>query len=386
MEVHEPLHPPALAEFVASLPLRHESELHELPPEMLDDFLRALPKAELHLHIEGTLEPELAFEMAARNGVTLPYATVDDLRAAYSFTDLQSFLDIYYATAAVLQREDDFHDLAWAYLQRAHADTVVRAEVFFDPQTHTSRGVDFATVIAGLTRAAARAREELGMGVDLIMCFLRHLSEADAFETLEAARPHIASGAIFAVGLDSGEAGHPPEKFQGVFERCRELGLRIVAHAGEEGPAEYVAQAMSVLGAQRVDHGIRSVEDPAVVAALARSGTPLTVCPLSNLKLRVVPCVSKLPLRELLEAGVVVTLNSDDPAYFGGYVHDNWAEVARTHPALKAPHFALLAEFSIAASFAPEEEKAAMRRRLHRAVRTQLDKLAAKAATAALDE
>jgi adenosine deaminase len=284
----------------------------------------ALPKAELHIHIEGSLEPELIFALAQRNGVALPYPNVEALRKAYAFTDLQSFLDIYYAGASVLLHEADFFDMAWAYLQRAHADNVVHTEIFFDPQTHTARGVDVGVVIAGLRRACEKAQTEFGITSALILCFLRHLSEEDAFATLEAALPHRAH--FIGVGLDSSEVGHPPAKFSRVFARCRELGLRIVAHAGEEGPPPYIWEALNDLRAERIDHGVRSLEDPALVAELARRRTPLTVCPLSNLKLCVVQDLRDHPMKKLLDAGLCATVNSDDPAYFGGYLNTNFVQ------------------------------------------------------------
>jgi adenosine deaminase len=284
----------------------------------------ALPKAELHIHIEGSLEPELIFALAQRNGVTLPYPSVEALRQAYAFTDLQSFLDIYYAGASVLLHEADFFDMAWAYLQRAHADNVVHAEIFFDPQTHTARAVDIGVVIEGLNRACEKARAEFGMTSALILCFLRHLSEDDAFDTLEAALPHRKH--FIGVGLDSSEVGHPPGKFSRVFARCRDLGLHIVAHAGEEGPPPYIWEALNDLKAERIDHGVRSLEDPALVAELARRRTPLTVCPLSNLKLCVVNDLRDHPMKKLLDAGLCATVNSDDPAYFGGYLNANFVQ------------------------------------------------------------
>ena len=292
------------------------------PPDA--DFLRGLPKAELHLHIEGSLEPELMFALAERNGIALPYDSVEDIRRAYDFSNLQSFLDIYYAGASVLQTEQDFHDMAWAYFQRAHADHVVHAELFFDPQTHTARGVPFETVINGLDGAIQRARGELGMGAELIMCFLRHLSEEEAFETLEQAEPHL--GKIIGVGLDSSELGHPPEKFKNVYERAGKHGLRRVAHAGEEGPPAYIWSALDVLKAERIDHGVQAVKDPALMKRLVAERIPLTVCPLSNLKLCVFPSLREHTLAQLLEAGVVATVNSDDPAYFGGYMQQNFVE------------------------------------------------------------
>ncbi|MDR3374897.1 MAG: adenosine deaminase [Ancalomicrobiaceae bacterium] len=286
-------------------------------------FIDGLPKVELHLHIEGTLEPETIFALAERNGVELPYPDVETLRAAYAFHDLQSFLDIYYAGASVLLTADDFHDMAAAYLARAEADNVVRAEIFFDPQTHTARGVPIATVIEGLTRAldAARAR---GLSCDLILCFLRHLSEEDAFATLEAALPY--RDAFIGIGLDSSEVGHPPEKFVRVFAEARRLGFRLVAHAGEEGPSAYIVDALDRLAAERIDHGVRSLEDPDLVARLVRDRIPLTVCPFSNVRLRVCDTLSEHPLKRMLDAGLAVTINSDDPAYFGGYVGDNWRD------------------------------------------------------------
>lgn len=299
-------------------------DLAALPAERLPDFLRGLPKAELHIHIEGSLEPELIFALAQRNRVELPYASVETLRAAYAFTNLQSFLDIYYAGASVLRTEQDFHDMAWAYFQRAHADHVIHAEVFFDPQTHTERGIAFGTVIGGLRSAAERAQAELGLRAELILCFLRHLSEQAAFETLEQARPHV--GQFIGVGLDSSELGHPPEKFERVFAAARALGLHAVAHAGEEGPPAYIHGALDALKVERIDHGVQSLKDPALVERLVRERIPLTVCPLSNVKLCVFPTLAQHNLRELLAAGLVATVNSDDPAYFGGYINQNYTE------------------------------------------------------------
>ena len=292
----------------------------------LDDYLRALPKAELHLHIEGTLEPELMFALAARNGVALPWPSVEATRAAYAFDDLQSFLDLYYAGAAVLLHAEDFFELAMAYFARAHADGVVHAELFFDPQTHTARGVPFASVLDGLERACTEARQRYGIGSRLILCFLRHLSEEDGFATLEQTLPHLAR--IHGVGLDSSERGHPPSKFARLFERCRALGLHVVAHAGEEGPPAYIVEALDLLKAERIDHGVRATEDPALLARLAREQVPLTVCPLSNVKLRVFPELARHNLKALLDAGLKVTINSDDPAYFGGYVLENYRQCA----------------------------------------------------------
>ena len=286
----------------------------------------ALPKAELHLHIEGTLEPELALELAARNGVALPYQDATALRKAYSFSDLSSFLTLYYECMAVLRTAEDFADLASAYLARARADGVTRVEMFFDPQMHASRGLPIAEVIGGLRAAADRSAASGGPQVGLIACFLRDRGPDDAMTTLGALAGHIDQ--LLGVGLDSAEVGYPPGDFAGVFEVARGLGLHTVAHAGEEGPPEYVWQAIDLLGVERVDHGIRSVEDPALLRRLAADGTPLTVCPLSNVRLRCVPAIEQHPLPALLDAGVKVTVNSDDPAYFGGYVAENYLALA----------------------------------------------------------
>ncbi|MGE5864578.1 MAG: adenosine deaminase [Rhizobacter sp.] len=336
--------------------------LDTLPRDRLPALLQAMPKAELHIHIEGSLEPELIFALAERNGVTLPYPSVEALRAAYAFTDLQSFLDIYYAGASVLLKEDDFFDMAMAYFRRAAADNVVHAELFFDPQTHTDRGVPFETVINGLTRACRKAGEELGVSALLIMCFLRHLSEEAAFETLEQAMPYL--DRITGVGLDSGERGNPPEKFARVFTRCRELGLRLVAHAGEEGPAEYIRSALDVLHVERIDHGVRCVEDPDLVARLAAQRVPLTVCPLSNVKLCVVGTMADHNLATLLDAGLCATVNSDDPAYFGGYINQNFLEAFAALPQLNARHAHTLARNSFDASFVDGDTKGRWRDRL----------------------
>jgi adenine deaminase len=327
-----------------------------LPPDALSELLRTMPKTELHIHIEGSLEPELIFELARRNGVALAYPDVDSLRRAYAFTDLQSFLDIYYAGASVLLKEADFFDMAMAYFRRAAADGVVHAELFFDPQTHTDRGVSFETVIRGLSRARETAQRELGLSSALILCFLRHLSEEAAFETLEEALPW--RDHFVGVGLDSSELGHPPEKFAKVFARCRELGLRLVAHAGEEGPPAYVWSALDVLKVERIDHGVRALEDADLVQRLARDRVPLTVCPLSNVKLRVFDRLSDHNLGQLLASGLVATVNSDDPAYFGGYLHQNFVETFAALPALQAPQAYTLARNSIEASFAEASAKA----------------------------
>ncbi len=324
--------------------------------EALQALLCRMPKAELHIHIEGSLEPELIFALAERNGVKLAYDSVEALRAAYAFTDLQSFLDIYYAGASVLLKEDDFHDMAWAYFLRAQADNVVHAELFFDPQTHTERGVPMATIILGLKRACDRARAELGISASLILCFLRHLSEEAAFQTLEAALPFRAH--FIGVGLDSSERGHPPEKFARVFARCRELGLHRVAHAGEEGPPEYIWNALDLLKVERIDHGVRCVEDPALVQRLAASRVPLTVCPLSNVKLCVYPQMDRHAMPALLAAGLCATVNSDDPAYFGGYINDNFVALFDALPELGVAEAYTLARNSFEASFAPAADQA----------------------------
>jgi adenine deaminase len=311
-------------------------------------FATELPKAELHVHIEGTLEPELAFELAARNGVTLPYADAAALRRSQAFTDLQSFLDLYYACMPVLRTAGDFRDLMAAYLARARADGVVRAEVFFDPQEHTARGVPLTAVISGLQQAAAESAANGGPDVGLIACVVRHRGPDDALATVEALAGH--REAILGIGMDSTEVGYPPRLFAPAFAAARELGLHLVAHAGEEGPPEFVWEAIDVLGVERVDHGVRCIEDPALVRRLAADRTPLTVCPLSNVRLRVVPEMSAHPLPRLLDAGVQVTINSDDPAYFGGYVGDNYAAVAEAF-SMSDDDLADLARASLAAAF-----------------------------------
>ena len=326
------------------------------PTATATDLARAIPKAELHLHIEGSLEPELIFALAQRNGVSLPYASVEALRAAYAFTDLQSFLDIYYAGASVLLHEADFYDMAWAYFERAHADHVIHAELFFDPQTHTARGVAMADVIHGLSRACADAQQKLGISAALILCFLRHLSEAEAFDTLEAALPYRQQ--FIGVGLDSSELGHPPEKFERVFARCRELGLHVVAHAGEEGPPEYMWQAIDLLKVERIDHGVACLQDPLLVAELAHTRLPLTVCPLSNLKLRVVTDLREHPLKRMLDAGLCVTVNSDDPAYFGGYMNANFVQTVEAL-GLTRDDVVALARNSFEASFIDADRRRA---------------------------
>ncbi|WP_066341052.1 adenosine deaminase [Azohydromonas lata] len=330
--------------------------------EPLDALLRRMPKAELHIHIEGSLEPELIFKLAQRNGVALKYGSVEALRTAYAFSDLQSFLDIYYAGASVLLKEEDFFDMAWAYFERAAADNVVHAELFFDPQTHTERGVSFETVVRGLHHACQRAHQELGISSRLIMCFLRHLSEEDAFKTLEQALPWRQY--FVGVGLDSSERGHPPSKFERVFAKCRELGLHIVAHAGEEGPPAYIEEALDLLKAERIDHGVRCVEKPELVQRLARERVPLTVCPLSNVKLCVFKHLGEHNIATLLQQGLVVTVNSDDPAYFGGYLNQNFVELFEALPQLGAREAYQLALNSFEASFVDQATKDGWKRQL----------------------
>jgi adenine deaminase len=320
----------------------------------LESFIRALPKAELHVHIEGTLEPEMVFDLASRHGVNLRCPSVEALREAYRFSDLQSFLDIYYAGAEVLREESDFYALTAAYLQRAHQDGVVHVEIFFDPQTHTQRGVPFDVVIGGIRRALVEAERTLGITHRLILCFLRHLSADEAMQTLEEALPY--AHMIAAVGLDSSESGHPPLKFAEVFGRARAAGFLTVAHAGEEGPPAYIYEALDVLHVSRIDHGVRSEEDPQLVARLVRERMPLTVCPLSNVKLRVFDRIEQHNLKRLLERGLCVTVNSDDPAYFGGYVVDNYLAVA-VGLALSRDELSQLASNSIEASFLSAAEK-----------------------------
>ena len=318
------------------------------------ELIRALPKAELHVHIEGTFEPELMFAIAQRNNIAIPYQSVEELKEAYNFHNLQSFLDIYYAGANVLIHEQDFYDLAWAYLEKCAEDHVVHTEMFFDPQTHTDRGVAFETVLNGLQRACDDAKVKLGISSHLIMCFLRHLSEDAAFATLEQALPY--KDQIIGVGLDSSEVGHPPSKFERVFAKAREAGFLIVAHAGEEGPAEYVWEALDLLKVNRVDHGVRSEEDPALMQRLIAEKMPLTVCPLSNLKLCVVNDMADHNIRRLLQQGVHVTVNSDDPSYFGGYMNDNFIAITKALD-LSNAELKQLAINSFEASFISDAEK-----------------------------
>ena len=319
------------------------------------ELIKALPKAELHVHIEGTFEPELMFAIAQRNEIAIPYQSVEEVKQAYNFHNLQSFLDIYYAGANVLINEQDFYDLAWAYFEKCAEDRVVHTEMFFDPQTHTDRGIAFETVLNGLQRACDDAAEKLGITSHLIMCFLRHLSEEAAFETLEQALPY--KDQIIGVGLDSSEVGHPPSKFERVFAKSRDEGFLVVAHAGEEGPAEYVWEALDLLKVNRIDHGVRSEEDPKLLARLIAEKMPLTVCPLSNLKLCVVDDMADHNIRRLLQQGVHVTVNSDDPSYFGGYMNDNFIAIQQALD-LSNEELKQLAINSFEASFISEADKA----------------------------
>lgn len=323
--------------------------------EERDALIAALPKAELHLHIEGSLEPEMLFALAQRNGVEIPFASVDEVRAAYDFSNLQDFLDIYYQGMNVLRTRQDFHDLTWAYLQRAAADNVRHVEIFFDPQGHTERGVDFETVIGGITDALAKGEAELGITHRVIMCFLRHLSEDEALAMLAEAEPWL--DRIDGVGLDSSEVGHPPSKFARAFARARGLGLHVTAHAGEEGPPEYVREALDLLEVERIDHGNRALEDAALTRRIADEGLTLTVCPLSNLKLCVIPEIAQSPIRRMLDAGLKATINSDDPAYFGGYVGENYRAVAGALE-LSRDQLLDLAANSFTGSFLPPEAQA----------------------------
>jgi adenosine deaminase len=320
----------------------------------LTSLIQQIPKAELHLHIEGTLEPELMMTLAQRNRIELPYASVDEIRAAYNFSNLQSFLDIYYAGAQVLRKQQDFYDLTWAYLERAAEDNVRHVEIFFDPQTHTERGVDFATVVDGIHGALQDGQSRLDITFRLIMCFLRHLSASDAQATLDEALPFKVK--IHAVGLDSSEVGHPPSRFVDVFERARNEGFLTVAHAGEEGPPTYIWEALDLLKVKRIDHGVRCLEDPALVERLVNEQIPLTVCPLSNVKLRVFDTLEQHNLRQLLQAGLCATINSDDPAYFGGYIGENYL---RTQQALdlSAGDIHALTRNAFTASFLDDADK-----------------------------
>ena len=329
-------------------------------------FVRELPKAELHLHLEGSLEPEMLMRLATRNKVEIPFRSVEEIRAAYHFTALQDFLDIYYQGMNVLRVEQDFYDLTMAYLKRAAADGTVHVEVFYDPQGHTERGIPFATVTDGILAALADGREELGITSLLILCILRHLPEDDGFVTFREAEPWIADGRIAGLGLDSTEKNHPPGKFERLYAAAREAGLKLVAHAGEEGPAAYVADAVDVLGVDRIDHGNRALEDPALVRRLAERGIPLTVCPLSNLRLCGVTDMRQHPLKRMLDAGLKATVNSDDPSYFGGYLLDNFAAVAEALE-LEQPDLVTLARNSIEGSFLDEPAKKTHLDRIERA-------------------
>jgi adenosine deaminase len=323
----------------------------------IHDFIRSIPKTELHLHIEGTLEPELMFRIAERNGITLPFASVAQLRAAYDFSDLQSFLDIYYQGMGVLRQREDFRDLALAYFERAGEDNIRHAEIFFDPQGHTERGVSFDTVISGLRQAQVEASERLGISSRLILCFLRHLSAESALQTLEEALPY--RELICAVGLDSSESGNPPEKFSAVFQRARQEGFLTVAHAGEEGPPAYIEGALDLLKVSRIDHGVRCLEDAALVERLVHEQMPLTVCPLSNVKLRVFSRMEEHNLKQMLQRGLCVTVNSDDPAYFGGYLVDNFLE-AQSALGLGIEEIRRLVANGVTASFLDTEAKTAL--------------------------
>lgn len=321
----------------------------------LVDLIAACPKTELHLHLEGSLEPAMVFALAERNGVILPYASVAELQAAYQFNNLQEFLDVYYAGMSVLLHEADFYDLTWAYLQRVHQDGVVHVEVFFDPQAHLERGIPLTTQIHGIRRALEQGQAELGISFRLILSFLRHLSEESAFATLAQAEDFFPL--IDGFGLDSSEKGHPPEKFARVFARCKELGFKITLHAGEEGPADYVWQALNLLHTDRIDHGNRSLEDPQLIQTLAERQMTLTVCPLSNLKLRVVQQMEQHPLIQMLDAGLKVTINSDDPAYFGGYMMDNYRALIEALP-LTSEQLHQLARNAFTGSWlSPEEQQ-----------------------------
>jgi len=329
------------------------------------EFLKKLPKAELHIHIEGSLEPELMFEIARRNDVNLSFSNVEEVRAAYQFHDLQSFLDIYYQGANVLQTEQDFYDMTWAYLKRCHAQHVIHSEIFFDPQSHTDRGIDFEVVINGITRALDDGKKKRGISSRLIMCFLRHLSSEAAMNTLKQAIPY--KKFIIGVGLDSAEVGHPPRKFQGVFERAFEEGFLTVAHAGEEGPPEYIWQALDLLKVKRIDHGVRCIEDPKLVKRMVTEQIPLTVCPLSNVKLRVFDRMADHSILAMLKQGLKVTVNSDDPAYFGGYMNDNYF-VLHKDLGMDREQAIKLARNSFEASFVEKEEKQAFIDRLEKYV------------------
>jgi len=336
-------------------------QVKPVPAHRLPELLKRMPKAELHMHIEGSLEPELMFALAARNGLTVPYPDVEALRRAYVFGNLQEFLDIYHEGTKVLKTEQDFYDMTWAYLQRAAADNVLHTEIFFDTQTHTGHGVATEVVINGLHRACADAPAKLGISASLILCFLRHLSEAEAFEALEQALP--LRDKLVGIGLASSEVGHPPEKFAKVFAKAKALGFRLVAHAGEEGPPAYIWSALDVLKVERIDHGVQALRDPALITRLVQDRIPLTVCPLSNLKLRVFPTLAQHNLGQMLAAGLCATVNSDDPAYFGGYMNENFTQTFAAL-GLSAQHAYQLAYNSFEASFIDSSAKQAMQQRL----------------------
>lgn len=323
----------------------------------INDFIQGLPKAELHIHIEGSFEPELMFEIAKRNNLKIKYKSVEEIRKAYDFDNLQDFLDIYYAGASVLIEEQDFYDMTWAYLQKIHSQNVLHTEIFFDPQTHTDRGIAFSTVIHGINRALQDGQEKLGISSELIMCFLRHLDEKAAMKTLNEALEY--KDLITAVGLDSSEVGNPPSKFQQVFEQAKKEGFQAVAHAGEEGPAKYVWEALDLLEVSRVDHGNHSLDDEKLIQELIKRKMPLTVCPLSNLKLKVVKNLKQHPLKKMLEKGLLATINSDDPAYFGGYINENYIEIAKALN-LSKEEITQLAKNSFKASFISEDAKKQM--------------------------
>ena len=323
-------------------------------PTQINNFIEGIPKAELHLHIEGTFEPELMFEIAHRNNIPINYQSVDELKKAYNFNNLQEFLDIYYAGTSVLIHEQDFYDLTWAYLTKVHEQNLVHTEIFFDPQTHTNRGISFDTVIQGIHNALIDGKDKLGISSQLIMCFLRHLVEASAFETLEQALPY--KNWIAGVGLDSSELGHPPSKFERVFSKAMDEGFITLAHAGEEGPAEYVWEAINLLKVSRIDHGNRSLDDDQLIKYIAEKQIPLTVCPLSNLELKVVEDLKDHPLLQLMEAGVMVTINSDDPAYFDGYMNENYIQIS-TALNFSKKQISQLAKNSFKASFLPDKKK-----------------------------
>ncbi|MFY7990726.1 MAG: adenosine deaminase [Fluviicola sp.] len=333
-------------------------------------FIEKIPKAELHVHIEGTFEPELMFEIAKRNRIEIPYKSVDEIRDAYEFSNLQDFLDIYYAGAGVLQTEEDFYDLTWHYLKRCQEQNVVHTEIFFDPQTHTDRGVSFETVVSGIHRALEDGKQQLGVNSLLIMCFLRHLDEDSAFKTLESAISH--KDKIIGVGLDSSEVGHPPSKFQRVFEKARNEGFLTVAHAGEEGPAEYVWEALDLLLVSRVDHGNNSLNDTKLTQLLADKRMPLTVCPLSNFKLQVVPNLDLHPIRRMLDLGLCATINSDDPAYFGGYMNENYLALEK-HLKLTKDEIVTLTKNAFEASFVSSEIKQVFMEKVEQFAQQELD-------------